>query len=220
MADTTQSAKQSVFQKPLVRVVILIIGLGLLVSGIVKIFNSGDKTKVSDEFINKFNQVLSLSNEIASGKTLTETLAPLPEKDQAKDYSGAAKILSEAVDQLNGWKSKTNQLKGLFIELKDLSRQITDTDVKTSALELVDLMDQRADLFLAVMADQLSLLSPTKTYYENLAAGKKAVPLPDQQIAAVNARINSEVERMNQLIETINKKQEDFAKLAGISVSK
>ncbi len=213
------SVKKNFFASRSFKIIAIIFGLALIVLGVYQIIG-GSKSKVSSAFIDKFNGINTLSGEMANDmKAAGDLLLGISSKENAKDYSGAAKDVGVSISNLNNAASKTNSLNTKISEFKTMVEAVSDSAVKQSGLKLISLLEQRSAAFLKLVSDSKQLIEPAKTYYETLAAGKAGVYLSDSQVASLTREVNKDNEILTALAAEFDAANQDLAKAAGFKLT-
>jgi len=207
-------------KKVALQIILIIAGLGLIISGLIKI-SGGLKgsSKVSNAFINKFNEIQNLSNEVSNDmKAAGDLLLGISNKENVKDYVGAAKDIKTSISKLDEATSKINSLNTKISEFKVMVEAVTDSEVKQSGLKLISLLEQKNAVTLKLINNSKQLIEPAKTYYEALAAGMAGVYLDNNQVAKLTQEINEDNKTLSALIAEINVVNQDLAKVAGFQI--
>lgn len=207
------------FNKKLVlQIVVLIVGLALIISGVIKIVG-GLKGSTTPEVINKFNEIYDLGGQIGDEmKTTGALLNGISAKEQAKDYAGAVKDTSTAILGIDNVISEFNVLNIKISEFKKILRNITDSAVKQSGLKLVGLLEQRNATSLDLINNTKQFVILSKTYYEELAAGKTEVKIDETQANSLIQKITQADKTLLILTPQVNTATQDFAKTANFQL--
>lgn len=218
MEDNNQTKAKSIFSSRWFQIILMIFGLILLISGIYKIFQASS-SKVSNEFIGKFNEIQQssgqLNNELAS---VSNILVDIQVKEQSKDYAGAAKDLGVGLEKLDNMVSQVNMLNPQIAEFKIKVNESKDPAVKQSGLKFTDLLEQRSVLLLKVVGELKQLIEPSKKYYEGLAENKKVSFLTESEITAINQKLNADSQALEALGNQWNTVIQELAKAAGFEL--
>ncbi|MFA5386537.1 MAG: hypothetical protein WC297_02660 [Candidatus Paceibacterota bacterium] len=206
-------------KKVVLNILLLIVGLALVVSGIIKISGGSNTGKVSNKFISKFNAIYTLSGKIATDmKSASDLLLGISAKEKAKDYTGAAKDVGTSITKLDDAAVKINSLSTTIAEFKIMVEAVTDATVKESGLKLVSLLEQRNTATLKLVSDSKQLVEPAKKYYEDLAAGKTGTYLDNDQVYNLTQEINKDNTILASLATQIDSANKDLANLAGFQL--
>ena len=212
------SVKTNFFSSRSFKIIAIVLGLALIGFGAYQIIG-GLKSKVSSAFISKFNEINNLSGEIGKDmKAASDLLLGIAAKEQAKDYSGAAKDVGESISNLNSAVSKINSLNTDISEFKTMAEAVSDANVKQSGLKLISLLEQRNAATLKLISDSKQLVEPAKTYYEALAAGKAGVYLSNTQITNLTREINKDNETLTALAAEFDAANKNLAEAAGFKL--
>jgi len=197
-----------------VKAILIIVGLALIVFGVIKIVG-GLKNSGNSALINKFNEIYNLSADIGNNmKTAGNLLVGIANKENAKDYAGAAKDIEASLSELNSATSGINSLNNKILEFKTMVGAVSDSSVKQSGLKLADLLEQKSVAFLNLINHTKQLIEPAKIYYEALATGKTGVYLDNNQIADLSQKISEDNKTLTTLTPEMNAAAQDFAKAA------
>lgn len=201
-------------KKIALNIFLLIVGLALIVSGVIKM-TGGSKNSL----VNKFNEINTLSDKIATDmKSASDLLVGISAKENTKDYTGAAKDIESSVSKLNDAATKIDSFGKTITEFKTIVEAATNTTVKESGLKLISLLEQRNTAILKLVNDSKQLIEPAKKYYEDLAAGKAGTYLDDNQLNSVNQEINKDNVTLTALATQINTANQELAKAAGFQL--
>lgn len=205
-------------KKLILNVILVVVGLALIILGVVKIAG-GLKNSALSDIIAKFNEIYDLGNQIGTEmKTIGALLNEISSKEQAKDYSGAAKDAFTSLSELDNVISKFNTEKAKISEFKDMLQNSSDPVVKKSGLELVDLLEQRntASLDLANNTKQYVILS--RIYYEQLASGKTEAKIDQVQANNLSQKVSQASQTLSALAPQVNTAIDNFAKAANLKL--
>lgn len=205
-------------KKLVLQVIVVIVGLGLIILGVVKIAGGLKKSALSDIIV-KFNEIYDLGSQIGTEmKTTGALLNEISRKEQAKDYSGAAKDAFTSLSELDNVISKFNTEKAKISEFKNMLQNSSDPVVKKSGLELVDSLEQRntASLDLANNAKQYVILS--RIYYEQLASGKTEAKIDQVQGDNLSQKVSQASQTLSALAPQVNTAIDNFAKAANLKL--
>ncbi|MDP3052636.1 MAG: hypothetical protein Q8N22_01615 [bacterium] len=207
------------FNKKLaLRVIVLIVGLALIISGVIKIVGGLKDTKDSNT-INKFNEIYALGGQIGEEMKITGALLNgISGKEQAKDYAGAVKDISTAISDIDNVISEFNVLNIKISEFKKILGDDPDQAVKQSGLKLVDLLEQRNIASLDLINNTKQFVVLSKTYYEELAAGKTEVKIDEIQANSFIQKITQADKTLLVLTPQVNTATQDFAKIANFQL--
>ena len=215
-----ESVKTNFFSSRSFKIIAIILGLILIGFGAYQVIG-GLKSKVSSAFINKFNEINNLSGDIGRDmKAASDLLLGIAAKEQAKDYSGAAKDVEESISDLNNAVSKINSLNTDISEFKAMVEAVSDANVKQSGLKLTGLLEQRSTTTLKLISDSKKLVEPAKAYYEALAASKAGVYLSNSQVAELTQEINKDNEILTALAAQFDAANQALADTAGFKLTK
>lgn len=205
--------------KRVLQIVLIIVGVALIVFGVIQIAGGLKSSKVSNAFINKFNEINNKSGDIVNDlKTSGNLLLGLSEKENAKDYSGAVKDTETSIAKFDDAVAKINSLSVTITEFKTMIESNSDSAVKQSGLKLVDLLQQRDAAILKLINNSKQLIEPAKTYYEKLAAGETGTYLNNNQVASLTQKINDDNKILTALAPEINTANQNLANAAGFKL--
>jgi len=202
-------------KKLVLNILLLIVGLALIISGVIKI-SGGSKNNLT----NKFNEIYTLTGKIAIDmKSASDLLLGISAKENAKDYTGAAKDVEASILKLNDAAAKIDPLgKKIITEFKTIVEAATDATVKESGLKLIGLLEQRSVATLKLINDSKQLVEPAKKYYDDLAAGKAGTYLDDNQTYNLTQEINKDNKTLATLATQIDAANQELAKAAGFQL--
>ena len=209
---------QKILENVWARTALGLAGLAFLVFGLSKLDSGNVNAKVSDEFIDKYNEVGELTREVSAGPAIGAILKDLPAKDAAKDYTGAAKLVSDGLKEIAGLVSKTVLLGATIGDFRELSGAIADPVIKEAALKVAGLWDKRSVIFLKVLGFQRAILEPAKKYYDGLAAGQSVAAPDEKTINDIGKKIAEEGKTMSQLTKDIDAAVKELATVADIAI--
>jgi len=205
----------SLFSKKWFQLIIIIGGIILVIFGLYKILVPSGK--VSQVFINKFNEVSNLAEDIANTSALD--LTGLEEKEAAGDFAGALEITNKALVKNTETTAKIKNLVDKTTELKELAQKITDSSVKESALKVIGLIEQNNDLgnrYLNIQKQTIELISD---YYEKQQAGQK-VSIPEQELTDLSNQATELAQELKEISAQYTTALDEFAKNARITFKK
>jgi len=201
-------------KKIVLAMLLLIIGLVLIVSGVIKIAGVS-----KNSLVNKFNEINTLSGKIATDlKSSSDLLLGISAKENAKDFTGAAKDVETSVSKLNDAITTINSLSKKITEFKTIVEAAKNATVKESGLKLISLLEQRNVATLKLINDSKQLIEPAKKYYEDLAAGKTGAYLDNNQINSLAQEIDKDNQILTSLATQIDAANQDLAKTAGFQL--
>jgi len=205
------------FGKKLIwQILVVVVGLALVISGVIQIVGGLKSAKVSDA-VNKYIEIYNLGNQI--GEQMKETgnlLNGITVKEQAKDYAGALEDTSKGISDIDGVISKFNILNVKVAEFKKILGKLSDSAsaVKESGLKLVNLLEKRNAASLDLVNNTKQFASLSKTYYEELAAGKTEVQIDTAQANTFIQNASQASQTLTSLTPEINAAAQEFEKAA------
>jgi len=196
---------------------IILLGAGFLVlaAGAYMLFTP--RAKVSQKFINKYNEAASLNSEMF--KALENDLSAMEQIDQkekVKDYNGIGKIVDDALVQTSSAAGKVDLHKQRVSELRSLSSKISDPEVKNKSLTLIGFMEEEDTHLTKGFDDLKQLLGLLRSYYSGLAAGSN--PSFPASTETLISQTNAESKIIVELSDKIVSARDDFFKAAGLEV--
>lgn len=208
--DPVAPKNKSIFHNLWFRIIVGFFGVLMLIGGLFTIFSP--HAKVSQSFLDKYNETASIEAEIVTA--LHVDLSAIDQKEKIKDYNGAVKILADALSQISDAAGKIDLHKQRVSELRSLSAQISDPDVKSKALTLIGLIEEE-DIHSVKGFEYLKqLLGMLRSYYSDLAAGKNP---PFSADTLIN-QLNTEQKIIADLFDKIISARDVFFKAAGLRV--
>lgn len=201
---------KSIFYNLWFRIIVGFFGVLMLIGGLFTIFSP--HTKVSQSFLDKYNEAASIEADISA--VLHVDLSVIDQKEKTKDYSGAVKILDDALSQISDAAGKIDLHKQRVSELRVLSAQISDPDVKSKALTLISLMEEEDIHSMKGFEYLKQLLGMLRSYYSDLAAGKN----PPFSADTLISQLNTEQKIIADLFDKIVSARDTFFKAAGLQV--
>jgi len=137
-------------------------------------------------------------------------------KEQAKDYAGALEDTSKGISDIDGVISKFNILNVKVAEFKKILGKLSDSAsaVKESGLKLVNLLEKRNAASLDLVNNTKQFASLSKTYYEELAAGKTEVQIDTAQANTFIQNASQASQTLTSLTPEINAAAQEFEKAA------
>lgn len=202
---------KSIFYNLWFRIIVGIFGIFMLIGGLYTVFSP--HAKVSQAFIDKYNEAASIDAQIVTA--LHVDLSAIGQKEKIKDYNGVVKIVDGALAQISDAAGKINLHKQRVAELRSLSAQISDPDVKSKALTLIGLLEEE-DIHATKGFEYLKqLLEMLSSYYSDLAAGGN----PPFSADTLVSQLNTEEKIISDLSVKITFARDDFFKAAGLKVN-
>lgn len=190
-----------------------IIGILLLLGGLYKVLSP--QAKVSQTFIDKYNEAASMNADlVAALKTDLSIFEQIDQKDKTRDYSGIVKLVDNALSQNSNVAGKTDLHKQRISELRSLSSQISDLEVKNKALALISLMEEEDIHITKGFENQKQLLEMLRSYYNGLATGK-SVSFPASADSLIT-QTTAEGTIITDLADKLVSARDDFFKVAGL----
>ena len=215
--ENNQIKSSSVFTSRWFKIILVIGGIILIAAGLYKIFGISSG-KVSSAFIGKFNEIHATIGDMGSDMVAVGKLMQgISAKENSKDYQGAVSDLSTGLDKLADLETKANDLTTKAGEFKDMVNALKDPAAKESGLKFVDLVEQKAAINLKIADDTKQMLELGKKYYEDLAAGKKAV-FPSAEFAALSQKSSAELKTANEISAKFGVADQELAKTAGFQL--
>ncbi len=202
---------KSIFYNLWFRIIVGIFGIFMLIGGLYTVFSP--HAKVSQAFIDKYNEAASIDAEIVT--VLHVDLSAIGQKEKIKDYNGVVKIVDDALAQTSDAAGKINLHKQRVSELRSLSAQISDPDVKSKALTLIGFLEEE-DIHATKGFEYLKqLLEMLRSYYSDFAAGGN----PPFSAETLVSQLNTEEKIISDLSAKITFARDDFFKAAGLKVN-
>ncbi len=209
--DPMKPKGKSIFYNLWFRIIVGIFGTFMLIGGLYTVFSP--HAKVSQAFIDKYNEAASIEAGIFT--VLHVDLSAIDQKEKIKDYNGAVKIVDDALSQISDVAGKIDLHKQKVSELRSLSAQISDPDVKSKATALIDLMEEE-DIHATKGFEYLKqLLEMLRSYYNDLAVGKNPPFSADSLVSQLNTEENTITDLSNKIVSA----RDDFFKAAGLKVN-
>ena len=201
MENTSLSQKKSLWSNRWFQIVIVIAGVALLILGLTKLLSPG--STVSDKFIDKFNELITVSQEVGGQMTdIGKNIQEVWNKESAGDYTGALKMVDDFIAQTDNIANKANLMADRVIEFKKLAEAIKDQAAKTSSLKVADNLDQLQGLMTKELATLKQLLLFSQEYYSDILAQKRE-----------NILSETESETLTELVKTMTTDQQKVQEL-------
>lgn len=147
-----------------------------------------------------------------SGRIADVDIRPLAELESKKNYRGAVTLMEQALAANSAKATASASLLGVSSELVKLAIQVRPDIVGAKAVEAFGFLAQLAGAEKKFYEDRRLLYEMTRDYYAGLAA-KKAVPIPENMLAAVDM-VNSDLEKTRELNAKFNAAVKEFDALA------
>lgn len=182
---------QTLFHATWFKILLLIFGLILLGLGIFVVWAALNPTLPAG-YRDTLSAIGTESTGLGKlfGEDLQQSVTGLVEKETARNWTEAAQIVGNAMAVITEISSGTDSLKSDVTKFKSLSEKIKKADVKEKSLNLANLLEQWVAHLEEMVRLENQILTPTKAYYEDLAAGRTAtVPA---NLDADGASLNSE----------------------------
>ncbi|KKT22667.1 hypothetical protein A2108_00440 [Candidatus Wolfebacteria bacterium GWA1_42_9] len=201
MENTSLSQKKSLWSNRWFQIVIVIAGVALLILGLTKLLSPG--STVSDKFIDKFNELITVSQEVGGQMTdIGKNIQEVWNKESAGDYTGALKMVDDFIAQTDNIANKANLMADRVIEFKKLAEAVKDQAAKTSSLKVADNLDQLQGLMTKELATLKQLLLFSQEYYSDILAQKRE-----------NILSETESETLTELVKTMTTDQQKVQEL-------
>ena len=201
MENTSLSQKKSLWSNRWFQIVIVIAGVALLILGLTKLLSPG--STVSDKFIDKFNELITVSQEVGGQRTdIGKNIQEVWNKESAGDYTGALKMVDDFIAQTDNIANKANLMADRVIEFKKLAEAVKDQAAKTSSLKVADNLDQLQGLMTKELATLKQLLLFSQEYYSDILAQKRE-----------NILSETESETLTELVKTMTTDQQKVQEL-------
>ncbi|KKS82654.1 MAG: hypothetical protein UV58_C0007G0003 [Candidatus Wolfebacteria bacterium GW2011_GWC1_43_10] len=195
------SQKKSLWSNRWFQIVIVIAGVALLILGLTKLLSPG--STVSDKFIDKFNELITVSQEVGGQMTdIGKNIQEVWNKESAGDYTGALKMVDDFIAQTDNIANKANLMADRVIEFKKLAEAVKDQAAKTSSLKVADNLDQLQGLMTKELATLKQLLLFSQEYYSDILAQKRE-----------NILSETESETLTELVKTMTTDQQKVQEL-------
>lgn len=186
---------------------------------------------VSQKFINKHNEIVSLEKE--EGKLAN--LEDMPEisnwGEQIKngDYDGALKSVETALGRKKEAYAKLDSVKAKLSELKSMIVEIADSKVKASADKFVDIDEKENSArtkyydiqiqMLEKMKAMVSVLVRNKSSQTVSSADEKAINDLSKQIEDLKTRFTAAEKELNDVQVRYKETEKEFFQLAGLKIA-
>jgi hypothetical protein len=162
------------------------------------------RSKVSADYINKFNAITALYQKIdtdsnSAVKQLVGIRQSLTVKENVKDYNGAAQIVDQNLTNINNLITKVNDLNSSIADFNTVAEKVSDVTARNDSLQVISLWQQDNASFLRLLNYEAQRLLPAKQYYKDMALGRKATLLTNAQTKAISQGIQSETDNMSSL---------------------
>lgn len=201
MENASLSQKKSLWSNRWFQIIIVIAGVALLILGLTKLLSPG--STVSDKFIDKFNELITVSQEVGSQMTdIGKNIQEVWNKEGAGDYAGALKMVDDFIAQTDDIASKANLMADRVTEFKKLAEAVKDRAAKTPSLKVADNLDQLQGLMTKELATLKQLLLFSQEYYSDVLAQKRE-----------NALSETESEMLTELVKTMTVDQQKVQEL-------
>ena len=199
------------------KIILVIVGIILIVFGLYTIF--GKTGKVSRAFINKFNEIQNIL--VGMGQDMQDAgglLTGIGAKENSKDYQGAVSDLNAILDKLTDIETKAKDLETKVAEFKNMADAVKETAIKDSGLKFVGLAGQTGTINLKIVDEIRQLIKPTKKYFEDLAAGKKATFPSTAQFTALGQKLQADIQTATEIGKKFDAAIQELAKVAGFKL--
>lgn len=195
---------------------LIVIGLALIVSGLMKIF--GNKPPTQEALMNKFNEIQAPRSQIKNDLTgVGNILNGISAKEKAKNYAGAVKDFQTALAKLDDADAQIKIISANLSEFQKMVNKVSDQKVKTAGLHFIDLSRQSDDIILKMTGDTRHLVEMGITYFDGLANGK-TMELDAADFSATGQKIVDDSKEMAKISADYDAATADFSKAAGFDI--
>jgi len=195
---------------------LLIGGLILIITGLLKIFGSA----TSKALVNKFNEFQGPTTQIGDDlKTAGTLLSGIATKEQAKDYAGVITDMQAVVTRLSDAESSINSLISLTSEFKVLIDRNSNQSIKTAGLHFINVSSSRNTTVLKMTADTKEFTNLVIPYYNALIQGKQ-VTLDESKITTLANQLTADSQAITKISTELETATQDLAKVANFTLTK
>lgn len=171
---------------------------------VLALYISVSRSKVSADYIDKFDAVAELYQKISTdsqsaAEQLASSTVSLSDKERVKDYNGAAQVVSQSVTNISNLIDEVNSMNARIDDFSTTAERVGDVKIRTDSIGVVSLWRQGNAYFLKLLDYENQVLLPTEQYYKDLAAGREATALTVVQDQVISQNIKSETDNMSSL---------------------
>ncbi len=142
------------------------------------------KSKVTDQFIQKYNEVALSNNEVSKNvdklrSELDDYLKiTVQQKDQAEDYAGVVRDLDSFLVKIQKLKKDEQNYQTKSKELRNETEKITDKKVQQSAYKVINLIDTLNSYNYKILENMDKLVKSDRVVHQSFAKGKPVSSFP------------------------------------------